>query len=182
MLKTRMALVPITQLSSKFLPLVIIGGFFFLTITGLINLGIGVYTVLTLFHLVTLPVEFNASKRAKVELVGLGIIDKDEMPRCLRNLECRCAYLRRRLLGVVAQLALVDRRAPRLIDSIVFTKSRPLKRAGFFVSGIRVDRLAESLSNEVQPIGVNVFRIIEQVLARRGWRRRGRAGPVRRLR
>jgi len=79
MLKTRMALVPITQLSAKFLPFVIIGGFFF-QITGLINLGIGVYTVLTLFHLVTLPVEFDASKRAKVELVGLGIIDKDEMP------------------------------------------------------------------------------------------------------
>jgi len=79
MLKTRMALVPITQLSAKFLPFVIIGGFFF-HITGLINLGIGVYTVLTLFHLVTLPVEFDASKRAKVELVGLGIVDKDEMP------------------------------------------------------------------------------------------------------
>lgn len=79
MLKTRMALVPITQISSQLLPLVIIGGFFF-RITGLIDLGIVVYTVLTLFHLVTLPVEFDASRRAKVELVGLGILDRDEMP------------------------------------------------------------------------------------------------------
>lgn len=79
MLKTRMALVPITQLSAKFLPFVIIGGFFF-QIAGLINLGIAIYSVLTLFHLVTLPVEFDASKRAKVELVGLGIVDRDEMP------------------------------------------------------------------------------------------------------
>jgi Zn-dependent membrane protease YugP len=78
MLKTRMALVPITQISSQLLPLVIIGGFFF-RITGLIDLGIIVYTVLTLFHLVTLPVEFDASRRAKVELVGLGIVDRDEM-------------------------------------------------------------------------------------------------------
>lgn len=79
MLKTRMALVPITQISSQLLPLVIIGGFFF-RITGLIDLGIVVYTVLTLFHLVTLPVEFDASRRAKAELVGLGILDRDEMP------------------------------------------------------------------------------------------------------
>jgi len=79
MLKTRMALVPITQISSQLLPLVIIGGFFF-HITGLITLGIAVYAVLTVFHLVTLPVEFDASSRAKKELVGLGIVDRDEMP------------------------------------------------------------------------------------------------------
>lgn len=78
MLKTRMALVPITQISSQLLPLVIIGGFFF-HITGLITLGIAVYAVLTVFHLVTLPVEFDASSRAKKELVGLGIVDRDEM-------------------------------------------------------------------------------------------------------
>ena len=36
--------------------------------------------VIVLFHLVTLPVEFDASRRAKVELVNLGILDADEMP------------------------------------------------------------------------------------------------------
>jgi len=36
--------------------------------------------VLTLFQLITLPVEFDASRRAKVELVDLGILDRDEMP------------------------------------------------------------------------------------------------------
>jgi Zn-dependent membrane protease YugP len=36
--------------------------------------------VLTVFQLVTLPVEFDASRRAKVQLVNLGIIDRDEMP------------------------------------------------------------------------------------------------------
>jgi Zn-dependent membrane protease YugP len=38
------------------------------------------YAVLTLFQLVTLPVEFDASRRAKVQLVSLGILDSDEMP------------------------------------------------------------------------------------------------------
>jgi Zn-dependent membrane protease YugP len=45
----------------------------------LINVGIGIYLILTLFQLITLPVEFDASKRAKAQLVGLGIVDQDEM-------------------------------------------------------------------------------------------------------
>lgn len=76
-LNLRMALVPITTYASQMLPLVIIGGLFF-QITGLIYLGILVYLVLTVFQLVTLPVEFDASARAKTELAGLGIISSDE--------------------------------------------------------------------------------------------------------
>jgi uncharacterized protein len=45
-----------------------------------------VYAVLTVFHLVTLPVEYDASRRAKKELVGLGIIDRDEMPGVAQTL------------------------------------------------------------------------------------------------
>ena len=78
MLKLRMSLVPITMLASQLLPFVIIGGFFF-GIFGLIKLGILVYLVLTVFQLVTLPVEFDASKRAKAELVSTGILQADEM-------------------------------------------------------------------------------------------------------
>jgi len=81
MLKTRMALVPITQITSQMLPIVIIGGFFFGGLGGImLDIGIICYAVLTLFHLVTLPVEFDASRRAGQELVGLGILDDDEMP------------------------------------------------------------------------------------------------------
>lgn len=35
--------------------------------------------VICLFQFVTLPVEFDASRRAKEQLVGLGILDRDEM-------------------------------------------------------------------------------------------------------
>lgn len=77
MLKLRMSLVPVTQIASKFLPIVMIGGFFF-HIFGLIYLGVAVYLVLTLFQLVTLPVEFDASARAKAELAGLGIVEPSE--------------------------------------------------------------------------------------------------------
>ena len=50
-------------------------------LTGVIlDVAIICYAVLTLFQLVTLPVEFDASRRAKVQLVNLGILDRDEMP------------------------------------------------------------------------------------------------------
>jgi Zn-dependent membrane protease YugP len=80
-LQARMALIPATQITSQILPIVIIGGFFFGGIGGImLDIGIICYAVLTLFQLITLPVEFDASRRAKVELVGLGILDRDEMP------------------------------------------------------------------------------------------------------
>jgi Zn-dependent membrane protease YugP len=72
-LKWRMAIVPVTQFASQILPLVIIGGFMF-QITGLITLGILCYAVLAVFQLITLPVEFDASKRAKVILQQMGMI------------------------------------------------------------------------------------------------------------
>jgi len=78
MLKLRMGLVPITMLASQMLPFIIIGGFFF-GMLGLIKLGILVYLVLTIFQLVTLPVEFDASRRAKAELVSTGILQPNEM-------------------------------------------------------------------------------------------------------
>ncbi|MDX2186769.1 MAG: zinc metallopeptidase [Opitutaceae bacterium] len=81
MLRTRMALVPVTMITSQMLPFIMIGGFFFGGLGGImLDIGILCYAVLTLFHLVTLPVEFDASRRAKVELAGLGIIDRDEAP------------------------------------------------------------------------------------------------------
>ena len=72
-LKWRMAIVPVTQFASQILPLVIIGGFMF-HITGLITLGVICYGVLAVFQLITLPVEFDASKRAKVILQQMGMV------------------------------------------------------------------------------------------------------------
>lgn len=72
-LKWRMAVVPVTQFASQMLPLVIIGGFFF-GVTGLITLGVICYAVLAFFQLITLPVEFDASKRAKVILQQMGMV------------------------------------------------------------------------------------------------------------
>jgi len=82
MLHFRMALVPATNFVSRALPIVMFAGFFMARgLSGmLLDIAILCYAVLTVFQLVTLPVEFDASRRAKVELVGLGIVDRDEMP------------------------------------------------------------------------------------------------------
>src|SRR5918911_1428679 len=76
-LKARMAIVPVTMVASQMLPFIIIGGFWF-GITGLITLGIYCYLILAAFQLVTLPVEFDASRRAKIILREMGIIQPGE--------------------------------------------------------------------------------------------------------
>src|SRR5438270_836695 len=72
-LKWRMAIVPVTQIALQMLPFIIIGGLFF-HITGLITLGIYCYLILLVFQLITLPVEFDASRRAKIILQQMGIV------------------------------------------------------------------------------------------------------------
>jgi Zn-dependent membrane protease YugP len=76
-LKARMAIVPMTMVASQMLPFVIIGGLFF-HITGLITLGIYCYLILLVFQLITLPVEFDASRRAKIILQEMRIVQPGE--------------------------------------------------------------------------------------------------------
>lgn len=90
MMKFRQVLVPATQISagaSQFLIIIgiVIGaqglGGIFLT------LGAVALAVICLFQLITLPVEFDASNRAKAQLVNLGILDRDEMPGVNQTLD-----------------------------------------------------------------------------------------------
>ncbi len=77
-LNLRMALVPVTNFASQLLPIVMLGGFLLFHSLTLIYVAISIYLVLAIFQLVTLPVEFDASRRAKKYLSGLGIIEGDE--------------------------------------------------------------------------------------------------------
>lgn len=89
MLHFRMALVPATTFVSRILPFVMLAGFMFAAgLSGLLlDVAIICYAVLALFQFVTLPVEFDASNRAKLQLVELGIIDRDEMPGVKQTLD-----------------------------------------------------------------------------------------------
>ncbi|MCS7047878.1 MAG: zinc metallopeptidase [Verrucomicrobiae bacterium] len=77
-LKARMAVVPVTMVASQLLPFIVIGGFIFGYVRPLLDLGIAVYAVLTVFQLITLPVEFDASRRARLVLVQNGIVTREE--------------------------------------------------------------------------------------------------------
>lgn len=50
------------------------------TASTVIGVGIGLFSILTFFQLVTMPVEIDASSRAKQQLVSLGLIGRDELP------------------------------------------------------------------------------------------------------
>ncbi len=76
-LKWRAAVVPLTQFASQILPFVIMGGFLF-HMMQLITVGILCYLVLTVFQLITLPVEFDASRRAKIILQQMGMVRAGE--------------------------------------------------------------------------------------------------------
>jgi uncharacterized protein len=76
-LKARMAVVPLTMAASQMLPFILIGGLWF-HLTGLITLGIYCYGILLVFQLITLPVEFDASRRAKIILQQMGIVQAGE--------------------------------------------------------------------------------------------------------
>ena len=47
-------------------------------VSGVVLIGAGLFSLVLLFQVVTLPVEFDASSRAKVELENAGIIALDE--------------------------------------------------------------------------------------------------------
>lgn len=73
-LKTRTAIVPMVSIGSNLGIFVLMAGLF-MNFVGLAWAGVILFGLSTVFALVTLPVEFDASKRAKVALVQTGIVD-----------------------------------------------------------------------------------------------------------
>ncbi|HOD45764.1 MAG TPA: zinc metallopeptidase [Opitutaceae bacterium] len=87
MMKFRQVIVPAVQFVSPManyglLIAILLIGLLGAKVLGLLVLQLAAIALaaVTFFHLVTLPVEFDASRRAKLELVNLGILDRDEMP------------------------------------------------------------------------------------------------------
>lgn len=80
-LNIRSAIVPATNIATKLSPFLVLGGLLLARSGGLIllNLGIIAYIMITLFHVVTLPVEFNASHRAIEMLTEYGLVYEEDM-------------------------------------------------------------------------------------------------------
>jgi len=75
--KFRSAMFPAVQFASNIWLLFLIGGLF-LNILGFIYIAVALYSVAVLFTIVTLPVEFDASSRAKAQLTDLGLVPSTE--------------------------------------------------------------------------------------------------------
>ncbi len=77
-IKIRNTVLPVAQIGcSAAFPIAILG--IFLSMPFLIDLGIVLYGAVVLFQVATLPVEFNASRRALASLGNSGILSADEL-------------------------------------------------------------------------------------------------------
>jgi len=77
MLVLRHRIFPVVNFASGVAPFLLIAGFLF-NYLNLIGLGILFFSVAVAFQLITLPVEFNASNRARELMISEGFIRNDE--------------------------------------------------------------------------------------------------------
>ena len=78
-LHLRMAIIPITNFASGAAPFLVLGGFIVPTaFKMLLDLAILLFSVAVFFQLVTLPVEYNASRRAEERLATMGVVTAGE--------------------------------------------------------------------------------------------------------
>ena len=86
MLNLRMKLVPVTRFASMSYSLIFFAGFILMRMHAIggpvfhqmIWAAIGLFTIVTAFQIITLPVEFDASRRAKEQLFRLGLVRETE--------------------------------------------------------------------------------------------------------
>ncbi|MBE6621552.1 MAG: zinc metallopeptidase [Ruminococcaceae bacterium] len=105
-IKVRTAIVPLTQFGSRLsTPLLILGlllGFYPLAYSGILLFG-----VTTVFQLVTLPTEYNASRRALEALEG-GYLDEDELKGTKKVLSAAAStYLAALFVSLASLLRLI---------------------------------------------------------------------------
>ncbi|STY45660.1 Putative neutral zinc metallopeptidase [Listeria grayi] len=112
-MRFRSALVPVTMFSSNSAWIFLIIGMI-ARIPGVMLIGIILMAVGVLFQLITLPVEFDASKRALVQIEGLNIVTSQELPHAKKVLSAAA-------MTYVAAMAVAVLELLRLI--LIFTNS-----------------------------------------------------------
>lgn len=108
-IKIRMAILPVAQFGSSAWILFFILGIVF-NISLLRGVGIGLFAAIVLFQLITLPVEFNASRRALATIKDQGILFAEEYKGAKKTLTAAA-------MTYVASLAVALLQLLRLIAS-----------------------------------------------------------------
>ncbi len=105
-LRLRTAIVPVANFGTNLsIPLLIVG----VLISGssgqvIINIGLLAFSLAFIFQLVTLPVEFNASKRALQILSDGGLLTQDEVPQARKVLTAAALTYVAAAISVLLQL------------------------------------------------------------------------------
>ena len=108
-LRFRNSLVPVVNIgSTAAIPLFFLG--ILMSIPSLVNVGILLFSGVVIFHLVTLPVEFDASSRALKLLAGTGTLNQQEIAGAKKVLDAAAlTYVAATLMAVMQLLSLIIR-------------------------------------------------------------------------
>ena len=102
-LRLRTAIIPVTQFGSAISPILLILGLV-LSIGPLVQVGLLLFATVAVFQLVTLPVEYNASRRALATLDQSGMLEADELAGAARVLDAAALTYVAALISTLAQL------------------------------------------------------------------------------
>ena len=104
-LELRMKLVPITNFASfAWMGIFVIGMLSGSLFHKFMWIAVGIFAVITLFQIITLPVEFDASRRAKEQLLRIGIVSPVESPGVKKVLNAAALTYVAAMVGAVMQL------------------------------------------------------------------------------
>lgn len=104
-LEIRGAIVPVVNFASSLSWILIFVGLFLSGNNTMLQLGILMFSATVIFQLITLPVEFNASSRALVQLQDLGIVDSGEAKESRKVLSAAAMTYVAAALTAILQLA-----------------------------------------------------------------------------
>ncbi|WP_341653503.1 zinc metallopeptidase [Blattabacterium cuenoti] len=109
LLKLRNHLIPILNLSSKFINIAIISGLTIFYNSGgnnsfILKLGIGLFFLVVIFSFITLPIEFDASNRALTWLKNKNVVNYQEYHKAKESLNLAAMTYVVSALGSLAQL------------------------------------------------------------------------------
>ena len=108
-IKVRNAILPVANIGSTAGFYLAIFGYF-LGYSLLIDIGIILFASVTVFQLVTLPIEFNASRRAISVISGRNMLYEDEIPKAKKVLSAAAmTYVASLLVSVMSLLRLILR-------------------------------------------------------------------------
>ena len=115
-IRLRSALVPAVSFASRFTWLLVMAGLLMMSVNEygigyyVMLGGIGLFSVVTLFELVTLPCEFNASRRAMAALRDCGYYGEDELSASRKVLTAAAlTYVAALATSIIQLLRLISR-------------------------------------------------------------------------